>query len=96
MVAKKKNAKIIGGLYKQVLTLPSIQVIDIDKHPLKEKEESKERLRKSSSNEQEAETAEEGTSIIKSSTCSLSSHFLVEASFLAPVAVIWLASNHFQ
>lgn len=71
--SEEENAKIIGGLYKQVLTLPSIKVIDIDKNPLKEKEESKERFRVLSSTEQEEETAEEGTSIIKSSTCSLSS-----------------------
>ena len=70
--SEEENAKIIGGLYKQVLTLPSIKVIDIDKNPLKEKEESKERFRELSSTEQE-EPAEEGTSIIKSSTCSLSS-----------------------
>jgi len=71
--SEEENAKIIGGLYKQVLTLPSIKVIDIDKNPLKEKEESKERFRELSSTEQEEETAEEGTIIIKSSTCSLSS-----------------------
>lgn len=71
--SEEEAAKIIGGLYKQVLTLPSIKVIDIDKNPLKEKEESKERFRELSSTEQEEETAEEGTSIIKSSTCSLSS-----------------------
>ena len=71
--SEEENAKIIGELYKQVLTLPSIKVIDIDKNPLKEKEESKERFRELSSTEQEEETAEEGTSIIKSSTCSLSS-----------------------
>ncbi len=70
--SEEEAAKIIGGLYKQVLTLPSIKVIDIDKNPLKEKEESKERFRELSSIKQE-ETAEEGTSIIKSSTCSLSS-----------------------
>jgi hypothetical protein len=71
--SEEENAKIIGELYKQVLTLPSIKVIDIDKNPLKEKEESKERFRELSSTEQEQETAEEGSSIIKSSTCSLSS-----------------------
>lgn len=70
--SEEEAAKIIGGLYKQVLTLPSIKVIDIDKNPLKEKEESKERFRELSSTEQE-EQAEEGTSLIKSSTCSLSS-----------------------
>ena len=70
--SEEEAAKIIGGLYKQVLTLPSIKVIDIDKNPLKEKEESKERFRELSSTEQEEETAEEGT-IIKSSTYSLSS-----------------------
>ena len=43
--SEEEAAKIIGELYKQVLALPSIQVIDIDKNPLKEKEESKERSR---------------------------------------------------
>jgi len=37
--SEEEAAKIIGELYKQVLALPSIQVIDIDKNPLKEKEE---------------------------------------------------------
>ena len=71
--SEEENAKIIRALYKQVLTLPSIKVIDIDKNRLKENEESKERFRELSSTEQEEETAEEGTITIKSSTCSLSS-----------------------
>ena len=71
----EEAAKIIRELYEQVLALPSIQVIDIDKNPLKEKEESKERTRELFSidqEEQEEEREEQETGVIES-TCNLSS-----------------------
>ena len=72
--SEEEAAKIIGELYEQVLALPSIEVIDIDKNPLKEKEESKERFRESPSTEQEEpeEGEEQETGVIES-TSNLSS-----------------------
>ena len=69
--SEEEAAKIIGELYKQVLALPSIQVIDIDKNPLKEKEESKERSRELFSIGQ-GEGEEQETGVIES-TSNLSS-----------------------
>ena len=70
----EEAAKIIRELYEQVLALPSIQVIDIDKNPLKEVEESKERSRELFSadkeEEQEAEREEESEIIESGSTLS--------------------------
>ena len=72
--SEKETTKIIGELYEQVLALPSIQVIDIDKNPLKEVEESKERSRELFSadkeEEQEAEREEESEIIESGSTLS--------------------------
>ena len=70
--SEKETTKIIGELYEQVLALPSIQVIDIDKNPLKEVKESKERSRELFSadkeEEQEAEREEESEIIESGST----------------------------
>ena len=75
--SEKETTKIIGELYEQVLALPSIQVIDIDKNPLKEVEESKERSRElfSADKEEEQEAEREEESEITESGSTLSSTF---------------------
>lgn len=75
--SEEEAAKIIGELYEQVLALPSIQVIDIDKNPLKEVEESKERSKElfSTDKEEQQEAEREEESEVTESASTLSSTF---------------------